>query len=73
MIDTEPVLEEDNSPTKPLQPKVYEAKFVKYDGEGDARYYQADRLIDAATQADQIVHDDPFTTLVSVVELGPLN
>lgn len=67
------VLEDDNNSQKPLQPKVYEAKFVKYDGENETRYYQADRLIEAATQADDVVKDDAFTTLTSVVELGPLN
>jgi hypothetical protein len=72
-FDTSPLLEEDNNPVKPLQPKVYEATFAKYDGEIERRYYQAERLIEAATQADVVVHNDPFTTLVSVRELGPLN
>jgi len=67
------MLEEDNNPTKPLQPKVYEATFTKYDGEATRSYYQAERLIEAATEADKVVHDDPFTTLVSIKELGPLN
>lgn len=73
MIDTQPMLEEPHHSYKPLQPKVYEAKFVKYDGEGDTRYYRAYRLIEAAEQANELVKDDPFTTLISVAELGPLN
>jgi len=72
-FDPEPMLEEDHNPVKPLQPKVYEATFTKYDGESERRYYQADRLIEAATEANIVVADDPFTTLVCIKELGPLN
>lgn len=70
---TETDLEMVHEEVPAIQPKVYEATFVKYDGEAERRYYQADRLIEAATQADKVVVDDPFTTLVQVKELGPLN
>ncbi len=73
MAQLEVELQEDNSSNKPLQPKVYEATFSKYDGEVKRKYYRADRLIEAATEANELVKDDPFTTLVSVAELGPLN
>jgi hypothetical protein len=72
-FETDTMLEEDHSPVKPLQPKVYEATFAKYDGEVERRYYQADRLIEAANEADKVVVEDPFTTLVQIKELGPLN
>lgn len=71
--ETQPALKEDNRPTKPLQPKVYEASFLQFDGDVEHRYYQADRLIEAAEQANSVVEDDPFTALVQVKELGPLN
>jgi len=67
------MLEEDDNTTKPLQPKVYEAIFTKYDGEATRIYYQAERLIEAAHLANKNVADDPFTTLCCVRELGPLN
>lgn len=70
-LDT--VLEEDHNPMKPLLPKVYEATFIKYDGEAVREYYQAERLIEAAQQADALVEYDAFTTLVQIKELGPLN
>jgi len=64
--------QEDNNPNKPLQPKVYEATFSKYDGEVKQKYYSTKRLIEAATEANELVKDDPFTTLISISELGPL-
>lgn len=54
------------------QSKVYEATFTKYDGEAVRRYYKGERLIEATNQANSIVENDPFTTLVQVKELGPL-
>lgn len=71
-FETSSELVEDNSPIKPLQPKVYEATFSKYDGEVKRKYYSTERLIEAATEANDLVKDDPFTTLVSIAELGPL-
>lgn len=70
---TETQLEMGGETIPPIQPKVYEATFVKYDGEAERKYYQADRLIEAAKEADLVVVDDPFVTLVKIQELGPLN
>ena len=73
MVDPlQPELSEADSDIKPLQPKVYEATFTKYDGEALRRYYRADRFIEAAEQANAVVENDAFTTLVQVKELGPL-
>ncbi len=73
MAELEPLLEEDSNPSKPLITKVYEATFVKFDGERMFKFYRAERLIEAAEKANSVVENDPFTVLAQVRELGPID
>ncbi len=53
--------------------KAYEAQYRRQDGDVEVKYFNGQRLIEAAQKASDLVSDDPFNTLVSVKELGPIN
>ena len=63
----------EDSPDIALQMKAYEAQYRRQSGEIEVKYFNGERLIDAATKASALVDDDPFNTLVSVKELGPIS
>lgn len=72
-FDLEDAVINEDSPETVTGTKAYEAQYRRQDGGIETRYFDGERLIDAATKASDLVSDDPFNTLVSVKELGPIN
>lgn len=72
-FDIESEMISEDSPEIISGTKAYEAQYRRQDGGIETRYFNGERLIDAAQKASDIVSDDPFNTLVSVKELGPIN
>ena len=58
---------------KGLAMKAYEATYKAQDATTRTKYFQGQRLLDAATKASELVEGDPFNILVEVKELGILN
>lgn len=72
-FDIEPDMINEDAPDTALALKAYEAQYRRQSGEIEVRYFNGARLIEAAQKASDLVTDDPFNTLISVKELGPIN
>ena len=63
----------EDAPDTATATQAYEASYRRQTGEIDLRYFDGERLIDAAVKASELVDNDPFNTLIKVKELGPIN